>query len=66
MPRYDVDYVSPSELSNHYTLFKEFKHLCPKCGKEAEVITEENIKGTQVICPQCRNQMSVDNSIMWD
>lgn len=66
MPCYDVDYVSPSELSNNYTLFKEFKHHCPICGREAEVITEDRMKDTQIICPQCRNQMIVDNNIMWD
>lgn len=66
MPCYDVEYVSPGELKEHYDLFKRYIHRCAKCGKPLDTIREEEMRRASLKCPQCGKELMADNNIMWD
>lgn len=66
MPCYDIDYVSPSELEDHYQQTHIYKHRCRKCGIPMEMLSEEQLKGATLSCPKCRGNIIIDQNIMWD
>ena len=57
LPASDVDYVTPNELKEHYTLYAEYPHKCRKCQEKAQVITEILEKSTEIYCPKCHSRI---------
>lgn len=66
MPCYDIDYVSPSELEDHYRQTEAYHHRCEKCGVPMEILSKEQLKRATLSCPKCRGSIIIDQNIMWD
>ena len=65
-PAEDVDYVSPSDFSLHYTVLEKYDHRCEKCGTELELIREGELRQRQIPCRKCGEILRVSTDIMWD
>ena len=66
MPFYEADYVSPSDMQEHYSLFQRFNHRCTNCGQTMELIAEEAVQTSKILCPECGAELSVECNTMWD
>ena len=47
-----------------FVLLKEYKHVCPKCGKVMRKIDEEKLK--EKTCPKCGEKYQMFSGILWD
>lgn len=47
-----------------YKLMKEYKHVCPECGKVMERVSEEEL--AKKICPMCGEKYQVFPGMLWD
>ena len=47
-----------------YKLLKEYKHVCPECGKVMKKIDEEEL--AKKTCPKCGEKYEAFESILWD
>ena len=66
MPCLDVDYVSPSDMTENYSACCKYDHRCGKCNSEAEVIKENEMMEKVFYCPECGSVLSVSQNIHWD
>lgn len=65
------NYVSFSELENHYELFEMYDHRCSKCNSNTIIVpgfTENMIDGIDrhVRCPGCGNILEIEIKGSWD
>lgn len=66
----DYEYVSFSELDNHYQLFEQYNHRCLNCNGHTSVVTgftecmDENID-RHVRCPKCGTVLKIDIIGIW-
>lgn len=65
------NYVSFSELENHYELFEMYDHRCSKCNSNTIIVpgfTENMIDGIDrhVRCPGCGNILEIEIEGFWD
>lgn len=65
-PAYDVDYVSPSDFKAHYTVGFQYNHVCEKCNSSLVVIDESEVTQRTYLCPECGDELTVSQNIMWD
>lgn len=47
-----------------FALLKEYKHVCPKCGKVMRKINEEELE--KKTCPRCGEKYQMFSGILWD
>lgn len=47
-----------------FALLKEYKHVCPKCGKVMRKINEEELG--KKTCPRCGEKYQMFSGILWD
>ncbi len=62
-PADGTDYVTSSEWSYHYKLFKRHPHFCPNCGGKAKV--KRKIERVTEKCPLCGSTLQAV-SMLWD
>ena len=62
MPFEKADYVTDSDLEEYYTEYAKYSHKCEKCGRSMRVV--ENIE--DMLCPECRVPLEIEDIIMWD
>lgn len=65
------EYISYSELHNHYQLFEQYDHRCINCHAHTSVVDgfTENLDETidkQVRCPECGSMMKIEWTGYWD
>lgn len=67
----DYDYMSFSELQNHYQLYEKYDHRCVNCNGHTSVVAgfteclDESID-RHVRCPKCSSMMKIDIVGNWD
>ncbi|MDM8298089.1 hypothetical protein QUW58_23115 [Enterocloster aldenensis] len=65
------EYISFSELHNHYQLFEQYDHRCTNCGGHTSVVIgftermDESID-RHVRCSECGSMMKIDIVGSWD
>ena len=47
-----------------FVLLKEYKHICPECGKVMRKVDEEELK--EKTCPKCGEKYQMFSGILWD
>lgn len=63
-----AEYVSWSDLEEHYDFYKKYNHKCPECGGTAEILLdfEKILETGELACAKCDRKMEVTDLIMWD
>lgn len=65
-PYFNIDYVSPGDLRDNYSLLMEYKHFCHKCGGALELVEESEIGRSKLKCPMCCGHLEILQNLMWD
>lgn len=62
-----ADYVSWSDLEEHYDFFEKYNHKCSGCCGTAEIIDfEKELNSGNLACAKCDGKLEVTDLIMWD
>ena len=65
-PYFHIDYVSPGDFTEHYSLVAPYGHRCSNCRSKMLLIDENDLDSFQFRCSCCQSRMELENSGSWD
>ena len=59
------EYISPLDFKSRYKLYKEYPHICEKCGEKMKMFGENDIQ--KLKCPKCKEAVLESQiAYLWD